>query len=260
MRYLLILLLATCLQAQVVLQNAVLQNAVLGGGAAGGGGGGITVDLWQDFEMATVSQANLEAQDHCTTGAWATFNSPTSSASGERDMISDVGGVNDAGSYGLVAPPSAQALARYTPATSWAGNAISVGFWVYVAEQHTWNEVSVVTVGTTSTTLFSAMTRANEGPGFFMRLWNGASATDHGSTLSLATWYWVTCKVQRNATCTLRVYNTSGAEVGAAQTITGGDVAADIIQAGNPGDSWTGNIYLDDLVIDWTDATYPLGP
>ena len=79
-------------------------------------------------------------------------------------------------------------------------------------------------------------------------------------TVSDNTWYWVTFQWTSGGTCQLAVYTTAGAQVGSTLSATGA--------AGSVGKWWWGTYgissstatYFDDIHIDTTDATFPLGP
>ena len=98
------------------------------------------------------------------------------------------------------------------------------------------------------------------GPAYSVRF-RGATFPSPGITgLSPDTWYWLTAKSVKNGTSTLRIYDTAQTQVGSDIEITGNNTAnCDALYIGTdaPGDQDI-NYYYDDLVIDYTDATFPL--
>jgi hypothetical protein len=74
------------------------------------------------------------------------------------------------------------------------------------------------------------------------------------------TWYWFTGLF--GSTHRLRAYDANGSQVGVERTRSGASQQTDFVQfgslIGNP-DVW-GPFDFDDLILDWTDATFPLGP
>jgi hypothetical protein len=73
------------------------------------------------------------------------------------------------------------------------------------------------------------------------------------------TWYWLTVKFDRNATGYFRVYDTSGNIVGSAQSFSCVDYAADEgFYLGSWGGSHSCVVYFDALVVDTTNANFPL--
>jgi hypothetical protein len=88
---------------------------------------------------------------------------------------------------------------------------------------------------------------------------------DESGPISLQpdTWYWFTGLY--GTTHRLRAYDVNGNQVGVERSFTGADGANqefDLLQfgslIGNP-DQY-GPFDFDDLIVDWTDATFPLGP
>ncbi len=94
-------------------------------------------------------------------------------------------------------------------------------------------------------------------------IWMSGDDSSGTVTLTEGNWHWVTIKVISGGTCLLRVYNTSETLIGSEQSCTGKSnnwqyFNFGILQA-IPGMSDTNiKFYWDDIVMDWTDATYPL--
>jgi hypothetical protein len=83
--------------------------------------------------------------------------------------------------------------------------------------------------------------------------------TLNGITLpAMSVWYRIELYFETNATSKFSIYDAAGALVGE-NTFVATEVPHNIIFYGNNG---TNNItsLMDNLVIDWTNATYPIGP
>ena len=138
---------------------------------------------------------------------------------------------------------------------------ISLGFWMYTGVHTDWARNYVVY--TDNSTLGAVPIRAlwgdTEGGDAKFTLRNDTGTySAAGVTVADATWYWVTIQATISGTAYLRVYNTSHAQVGAEISVA--------VNANNnfrylniigPASS-SAVVYYDDIVIDWTDATYPL--
>lgn len=94
----------------------------------------------------------------------------------------------------------------------------------------------------------------------YMLALEGTGALQHTGTLSVSTWYWITIDVDRNNTSTLRVYDTAHSQVGVDVTTTARDFAIRHIGFGKINTISDGSSagFMDNIVSDWTDATFPL--
>ncbi len=72
------------------------------------------------------------------------------------------------------------------------------------------------------------------------------------------TWYWVTIDMVRNGTSTIRVYDTNHDQVGSDGTILSYDAAMSVVDFFGGADDNPTAAYLDEVVVDTTDATWPL--
>jgi len=130
---------------------------------------------------------------------------------------------------------------------------MSYGFWVYVATS-------------ASDYLFDAVAHARDqtskvylqrtGGVYKIRI-RGTGFAD--ITVSSGTWYWVTVLSVTDDTSTLNVYGTDTVLVDSVNETGGSGTTNDAITLGidTPTDQDL-DFYFDDLVADWTDATFPL--
>lgn len=226
--------------------------------------GGFTVDLWETFEFDTLTVANLDANDNCATGTWAITDASSKldmNAVAEYATISNFNSTADPDGYGMRYNNSGgqNAYLQYTFGTAPDANPISVGFWVYVPtglpDYTTTLILYFYTTGEASYLLRVGIYREAS---TYIMAWTPST----GPTLPATNaWYWVTLYVKKNATSYMRVYNSSGSLVGTEVNGTAGNFDLKFIQFGRRvGGDTAVYLYYDDLVMDWTDATFPLGP
>lgn len=220
----------------------------------------LTVDFWEDFEFATLNTASLAANDHNAGGTWSLTDASTllsTHASGQKATISTINGSATTGSYGLKRDGSAStaaAYAQYQFAIAPDTTAVSYGFWYYIPSSggdysaeiaYFYNVVGV---------------RARNIAGVYSIRWD--DSTGIITVPAADAWYWVTAKVTRNATCYLRVYDSTGVQVGSETTFAGRNNSQAYLMIGNinAATATTGIAYWDNVVVDYTTATFPLGP
>jgi hypothetical protein len=231
----------------------------------GGGGANITANIWENFEFATFSTANLAANDNSSDGTWTVgAGTQTTSGTGEKALLATINSTSDSGhSYGMAIDESV-GTANYVSFdwTSAPGAAaVSYGFWF---------KTPTSTVDSTSVMIFRCYGGADyvcrvaiydDGTKSF-RIRGNASYVNHSATWAANTWYWVSVLGDAGGTCRLRIYNDSGTELGTEQTVTAADTTTTGFSLGvdHVYTAGTGSMYWDDLIVDTTDATYPLGP
>ncbi len=144
-----------------------------------------------------------------------------------------------------------------------AERTLSVGFWFYASALPSNAAFSFFCWGrdqtATGTYNIKAYYVRATGPIYTIKLRGAEGAYSGAITLTGDTWYWCTINMVKNATSTLRVYGTDKAQVGTDVTVAAGNNAADCYLFGN--DTVLGiadAIYIDDFVVDYTDATFPL--
>ena len=182
-------------------------------------------DMWQDFNISALTQTDLEGSDHNNGSVWA--------------------GTGTTSRFSLVdeAPANPCTINLYTVAGKVIRNDLSVtaaGAWGYTLAASTSAEqqfgmwfrassgiadgttaiVAYATSPTNQTTSTAAVRVGNTGGQYHLAL--VGATTSSTINISANTWYWVTWTGRQNATQTLWVYNTSGAEVsGSGVTSTG---------------------------------------
>jgi hypothetical protein len=135
------------------------------------------------------------------------------------------------------------------------------GFWLKTGVlTDTWASAIFVSIQDSGSSPLLEMTIGNAGSSNSVTIYG----TDVSSELAIsdATWYWFNIKFVQNGTSSLRIYNESGNVVGSgAVTCPTFDGAARKIAIGclSAIAGSSGTSYFDDLVIDYTDATFPLG-
>ncbi len=208
---------------------------------------GQTVDVYEDFEDAL-------------SGSWAATDPDT-------NLDAQNAAAKYAGTYGLKINSNGSTAGgdvsylRYD--TGAERTDLSIGFWHYVASYTTFTVNSVIglwgaaTPGTQNIRIYhrksgATNTLALRGTGF--------SAS--GKAVSVDTWYWVTVDLNKNATSTLRVYDTAEAEVdaGTSVTATAHNNVCQYLYIGHTDAEPDENedTYWDEWVADWTSALFPI--
>ncbi|MDD5391100.1 MAG: hypothetical protein PHD37_17315 [Gallionellaceae bacterium] len=74
------------------------------------------------------------------------------------------------------------------------------------------------------------------------------------------TWYWITARYIRNDNVTFRVYDAAHSQVGNDLTVEAPDLTCQIVTIGSDSEGATSASYsyIDDIVVDYTDGTFPL--
>jgi hypothetical protein len=178
-------------------------------------------------------------------------------------MTSTVNGTTDSGTKGLKVVLDGASAARMTFNSPTSHDNASVGFWYYTPSFGNFDYVNFFKFSDTGLNWNSGVGFGN-GAGTANRYIDWLSGGSVAIQVSASTWYWIALQYNRNATCNLRVYDTSGSQVGSTSTHSSfGNFSVQryqfgaVIAAGAAANSYE---YIDNIVIDWTDATYPLGP
>lgn len=235
----------------------------------------ITVDLWQTFDFTTLDTTNLAANDHASVGTWSIANADSrlsTTTDSEKLLpgtvntsLDDSGGTRGL-SYVLNGTDFQEGTVTYTFSSS--KSAVSVGWWFKFPSGYVGSfeggQPDLITIegGTAARALFVKLTDADQGQ---ITLFTPEQGSSSPINVEPGTWYWITAYYGTGgATHKLRVYNTSGSLVGSEQTRTGSTQLADFATFGNLiGDESgvTGAAFeFDDLVMDWSSATFPIGP
>ena len=201
-------------------------------------------DVYEDFEDAlgvnwaeTDNDNNIDANSAAASYAGAAgllWNLRGDTGGGEDFFLGyDMGAARDDISYGC-----------------WVRLPSSGSDYAFEAITHAYNQSSM---GTNITRLY--FSRSSGVYSFRLR------GADFGSgiTISADTWYWITVHSKRNDTSDINVYGTNEALVGT-DSVVGRDTASCSALTLGTDTAVDQNIdfYVDDLVIDWTDATFPL--
>lgn len=221
-----------------------------------------TVDLHETFQFTDPTQANFEANDVPATVTWTTNDVAgiliTTSTTAERATLSTFNGVADTGTRGLARSYASTSAAWPEYNIGSDKTDVSFGFWFRYTGDPTADKRIFTTLNAGgSDVVILVYQRVTD-----TVTWLGG-ANSNGVALTTDTHYWITGDITRNATTTARIYNTSGTQVGTDFDVTAANNAIrrvelfnDAAQLADSGIS----IFLDDFVMDWTDATFPLGP
>jgi hypothetical protein len=192
----------------------------------------LPVVLWQNFDIASLSQANLEASDHHNSFAWAGTGT-TSRFSLVTDTIPHPAGstinLYDA-SVGKILRNDLTATASgawgYTNTDS--ASLRAHGMWVRIVSglaSGTSARIAYAT-NTTNSSTFTVAVEVRNNAGQHELYLNNGSTTSSPVNISPDTWYWVAWTARQSNTCTLWAYNTAGSELtGSGVTVTGANRA-----------------------------------
>lgn len=139
---------------------------------------------------------------------------------------------------------------KWTPAGSYT--AVSFGFWYYMTDMGAWsaNPVAVIVAEDAWTNAVTGQQLRDGGD-------NHLYLITSAGTMTAGTWYWVTGLIAD--TSKFSVYNTSGVQVGSEVTNANINTTISYIKFGKLyGTTITNDQYIDEIYIDYTDATYPL--
>lgn len=232
----------------------------------------ITVNLWQDFNFDTLTVENLAANDHSTSGSWSIIdlNSRLSTNSAAEKVSSGTinGNLDQSGTHGMVyESPAAFDPARIIYQFSTRKATASIGFWFKFPAEYVGSfeggqpDILVVRNILGTNELYVKLTDNNAGNIYLFTVESNYSGN---IPVDPDTWYWITV-VYGPTTHRLRVYDEEGNQVGSEQTRPGAgaefEEASTVSLGSLIGDNGGGGpFYFDDLVMDWSDATFPLGP
>lgn len=221
-----------------------------------GGGANIVVDMWMTFELnADCTALELDKSDGVAGANWVAADSQSklncTSTAATKATLSTVNGSADAGTKGLVIDLSGSAGSYVTFTSPTPHDNVSVGFWWQSPADAGSHFQYFIEIGGELIYFFGGTGIVN---------WNSGSS---GSIAVLqSTWYWVTIKTIRNGTASLALYDTAGVQVGSTSTKSWANVQTQVFSFGSLfGAGSAGGIsYIDNIVMDWTNATFPLGP
>ena len=208
---------------------------------------GQTVDVHEDFENAldgswveTDTDNNLDPND--TTKPFA------GSASMSVDFYGDTAGVENT-------------YVRYDMGAERTD--LSIGFWFFAGAMSSFSgdvELAYWAAATLGTNNLRLVYFKAGGSAYTLKI-RGTGFSVNAKTLTVNQWHWITLDLNKNGTCTLRVYDAAEAEIdaGISVTTTAGNNACQYLFFGLiTATDEEGVVYYDDVVADWTAQTFPL--
>ena len=224
----------------------------------------ISASFWLPFEFDTLTTANLEANDN-SAGTWTINNTRNLlGISGSVAQFTNTGSVNyifDPGTRGLAYNVSGLAgggaasdLRFFTPV---AINKYSMRFYYYLPSMATFNVYGIC--GGLNASGFGF-----DGNGIFRHIKNPGLQLENVPITAENVWYRVEIYWERNGPHIQSIYDAAGQLVGTwqgtagTQTIYSFSFLSYTSAGGTP--SAASNAYMDNLIIDWVDAKFPIGP
>lgn len=213
--------------------------------------------VWQDFEFDTLSQANLEANDHAngpnarTWGSAGTVTRFTTNTNGEYRNPSTINNISDTGTRGYRNDLNSTDLGSWQVLLA-AGTTSqrSFGMWVKTAAIASGTSARFGGAAGSTTNVVALDQRNTAGQHELIIV--GAS-TSSAVNVSADTWYWVSILAHRSNTCSLAVFDTTGTQVGTTVTCTGVGTSIDRFYLGSlvTTTSQTSGLYhyIDDFVL-----------
>lgn len=229
--------------------------------------GNIVADLWATFDDATnpATAASLKgtASGGSVAGSsWFTSGTQFQCATAaEIAMISTVNSTSDSGgTRGYVGNHNVPNYARIDLNTYPTSQ--SVGFWFKVTalSTNTYAHVAAQGEGSTAAACIAILRVENNSGAYTSFLYNSGGSSSTFS-ISVNTWYWAAIKYVKNGTCTLYLYDSTGASLGSPVTLAGQNKSTFYHFFGGLGStSPTGDTYIDDYIIDKDADVFPFGP
>lgn len=241
----------------------------------------LPVNVWQDFEFNTLSQANLESRDHNAFAVWqlgGTTTRFTPSTSAQKtwpttinlwrdDGLEDpTGYTTAAGTRGMRDDLTATAAGHYGETFSNITTAVTYGFWfrlVGTLTDATSRQIAFNSEQSINNNILTFRVRSTSGQHAVL-LRNSSNADSSAINISPNTWYWVTILAQRGTTCRARVYDSTGAQVGSEVTVSANAQSIGSIRFGSQTTSTAQAagtfIDVDNFVYDINESFYPLKP
>lgn len=226
----------------------------------------ITADVWETFEFsgAYPTKALLEANDNNASCTWTVVDTNatialTNVVEAQKTNITTIGGVSDGGTYGLMMTSTGGVSYIRCNIPSAVDN-ISVRVAIYVPSlSGASSSIYFLKFYDGSGNAAGAIQYAHATTEYRL----GFNATTEYVVTPPDTWYWVTFKYVKLGTCSVNVYNSSGTLVGSCtHTDTTNKQAANIrLGVITAAVVFTEAIfYFDNLVVDYTSATFPIVP
>lgn len=234
----------------------------------------LTADLWQDFEFDVLDGASLDAHDHYGPSAWSVNNTHGSmDVAGQMQVQGAINSLTDSGTRGFGIDCNfvgGRTTANFAMLSGpGVKTHLSVGF--YLKMPAGWNdsfrEQDVIRLenltGVRQIYVKAADGQFGDGVTRF-HLHNETDGYSPGVQVTAGEKYWIVVEYDStNIIARMRVYDQNNAQVGVEQTrVTSSSGVSGIIIGpliGSTG-AFVGKMFIDNFLVDWTDATYPLGP
>lgn len=231
------------------------------GGLTTVSGTNITCNVWQDFEFdGSVTATALTNSAHGATNSWYVTGADLStSGSGERKVLNRPNSNTDAGTRGLSYSTTLDNV-EYVQCRFAATDTASAGMWLYgpsLAVNASCYVLNFLDEGSNT----RAYVRFRLNTTYFLSM--TVSGNTEEISCSSDTWYWVSLKYTKSGTCSMAVFDTTGAQVGVTKNISDSgaqQITRLWIAQSYASTATAATVYYDDLLIDTTDATFPLGP
>jgi len=242
--------------------SPALIGSIAGNRRRAAAGASFAADIWETYELAAVTAAELQANDNNASATWTVTDASgylSTSTSAEKATLSQVNNTSDTGTLGIRRVYTTTTTGFFTLNFGADKNNASIGFWYQFSVNPSNNHCLIRGQNNSGSDALDAI---------FLRSstryigW-GTTGNNNGAALTAGTWYWITIQYNRNATSYLRVYTDAGVQVGSEATATAPNVTLRRLYPFNYNNETSeGSMvsYMDDLVIDYTDATFPLGP
>lgn len=227
----------------------------------------LPIDVWQDFEFDTLSQANLESRDHSPAVTWSLIGTTSRfsmSTDAQQTSPSTINLWTDTGTRGVRNDLNATASGSFGITLSNQVVGQSVGFWLRTANLAAATSARIFyTTEQTPNNLCVGLEQRNTAGQQELYIRNNAGTLSSMVNVTADTWYWVSLYAIRNATCRLEVYDTTGSLVGAQVTVTGNNTSIGNLRFGSAS-NYTAQAagvyhYIDNFVWEY-DGYYPLKP
>jgi hypothetical protein len=240
--------------------------------------GNLVVDVWEDFDFTTLSVANLGADDHTSACTWTITDASSRfsmATNAERLLQGTINGLSDSGgTRGLSYDTNiADTTGLVTCAFSNRTN-VSFGFWWFapsgIAGSFGEHDIFAMETDLGTDDPFLKYADQEQGTGTGVRLHifcplQGYTTGVRLDTVALDTFYWVTVIWTQNTAngFKMRVYDVNGTLIGAEQ-LRNTPASDNLInmQIGTVigGPQFVGSLRYDDLLADWTNHVFPIGP
>lgn len=221
----------------------------------------LTADMWETFEFDYATTNNLKLNDNSAIGGWVTNGIYAMVNSGEKALLSTVNGQSDSTHTNGISRTFGATGTTNAYFDLGSGNtkaACSVSFWWKFTGTPTASK-RIAVAGAASGSEYPRLDfQYNTGYVLF-----SGNANTNGTALTAGNWYWISIKYVQNGTCTARVFNDSGTQVGSDVTETALNSAFRYFHIphynAETADA-TVTLFWDDILMNYATAPFPFGP